>query len=156
MISFLRKHPKILCLTISILTSVNSFVLRWLTWSMLLLINLKGLDPNPPPPTAPTEPTMTVGMPYVPKWVAVSFKRNGHSEHPINKQRTELYEKEQAAKRAKEEAAAALASDVPVAADSDVLTQASTQECCNPSCPCVSETAFQEVSEEKPSKKKKK
>src|ERR1700723_3260121 len=101
MISFLRKHPKLLCFAISLLTSINSFVLRWLNWSMLLLINLKGLDPNPPPPPPPPEPTLTevlqkkfstrnkiyVGQPYVPKWVSKSLQRGGQSEHPINKQR---------------------------------------------------------------------
>lgn len=100
MISFLRKHPKLLCFAISVLTSVNSYVLSWLTWSMMFLINLKGLDPNPPPPPppAPPEPKMEdalaaptrkrqtfIGSPYVPKWVVQSFR--DQKQHVINQNR---------------------------------------------------------------------
>jgi hypothetical protein len=86
MISFIKRHPRLLNFCISFLTVVSVFLLTKLNWTMLQLIHLKGKNPNPAPPSAPTptppEPKRkTFKFHYVPSWVKASFKQP--QKHPF-------------------------------------------------------------------------
>lgn len=100
--TFIKKHPWLLFKCIALTMWVCGVLAGWLNKSMLILLDLKGKDPNPPPPPVP-EPSVEEQMqaairkdnlfsvyskerpkfniPYVPEWVAKSFK--DPSKHPI-------------------------------------------------------------------------
>lgn len=72
---------------ISLVTLVTTLLTRTVNRLALHLINLKGLDLNPLPPPAPNyaDAVRSVArkqlqIPYVPSWVAASFKNP--SKHP--------------------------------------------------------------------------
>lgn len=92
MIDFIRRHPKLLLWSISLLTLVTGYLLAGVNWTMLQLIVLKGKDPNPPPPPPPCPTPPPPRQPeepkrkmlqyhYVPSWVAASFKNV--RKHPL-------------------------------------------------------------------------
>ena len=102
--NFIKKHPWLLFKCIALTSWFCGFLAARLTKAVLLLLDLKGKDPNPPPPPAPREPSFEDQMhvaaqkgnlfsvlsrerpkfnfPYVPEWVAKSFK--DHTKHPIH------------------------------------------------------------------------
>lgn len=99
---FIKKHPWLLFKCNALTSWFCGFLAARLTKTMLLLLDLKGKDPNPPPPTK--EPSFEDQMqtakekgnlfsvfsrerpkfnfPYVPEWVAKSFK--DPSKHPLH------------------------------------------------------------------------
>lgn len=88
MISFIKKHPKLLAISIFLLVKVNGFLLSVLNSLMLKLILLKDKDPNfvpvPPAPEPVVEislPRAVLNIPYTPSWVADSFRNP--RKHPL-------------------------------------------------------------------------
>jgi hypothetical protein len=104
MTKFIKKHPWLLFKCIALTSWFCGFLAKHLTKAMLLLLDLKNKDPNPPPPPAPREPSFEDQMqttaqkgnlfsvatrerpkfnfPYIPEWVAKSFK--DHTKHPLH------------------------------------------------------------------------
>jgi hypothetical protein len=96
--------------------------------SMLLLLELKGKDPNQPlpmPPAPPPEPIKhrpAFHLPWTPTWVSGSFAKGGFAKHPIIKIREEMFAKQAALE---EEAAKAQLSPTVIGGDAiDTLREA--------------------------------
>jgi hypothetical protein len=99
--NFIKKHPWLLFKCIALTSWFCGFLARHLTKSMLLLLDLKGKDPNyvPPPPPPVSEPVKErpkFQLPHVPHWVATSFTRGHAGEHPVLKARAEYETKQKA------------------------------------------------------------
>lgn len=91
--SFIKKHPWLLAKSLFLVTFFSNILVACLKKSMLVILDLKGKDPNwepPPPPPPPAPPkrdcqTTLTGL-YVPEWLAPSFKEP-YKYHPVLKSR---------------------------------------------------------------------
>jgi hypothetical protein len=71
---------------VALLTGIIQFLLFHTSKYMVKLLLLNGKDPNyvappPPPPPEPEKPRKVLQIPYVPAWVAPSFKDK--TKHPL-------------------------------------------------------------------------
>ena len=103
---FIKKHPWLLFKCIALTMWVCGFLARQLNKSMLLLLDLKGKDPNwtPPPPPPPPEPVKEraqLKIPWMPPWVGPLMRRGGLSNHPVLRVRAEYEAKQKALEEAK-------------------------------------------------------
>jgi hypothetical protein len=109
--SFIKKHPWLLAKSLLLLTFFTNILVACLKKSMLVILDLKGKDPNwepPPPPPPPSPPkrdcqTTLTGL-YVPEWLAPSFKEP-YKYHPVLISRVAFEAKQKAFKEAYEKSA---------------------------------------------------
>lgn len=85
--ALVRKHPRVYFNYMTFVVFVMGLLAKYLNGVMLHFILMKGLDPNPPPPQPPPPPPepkverKQIQIPYVPTWVAASFK--DRTKHPL-------------------------------------------------------------------------
>lgn len=85
--ALVRRHPKVYFRYMTFVVFVMGLLAKYLNGVMLHFILMKGLDPNPPPPPPPPPPPepkierKQIQIPYVPSWVAASFK--DRTKHPL-------------------------------------------------------------------------
>jgi hypothetical protein len=87
--SFIKKHPWLLAKSLFLVTFFSNILVACLKKSMLVILDLKGKDPNwePPAPPSPPKPTprdcqTTLTGLYSPPWLAASFKEP-YKYHPV-------------------------------------------------------------------------
>lgn len=87
--AFVRRHPRVYFRYMTFVVFVMGLLAKYLNSTMLHFILMKGLNPNPPPPPPPPPPPepkverKQIQIPYVPAWVAASFR--DPTKHPLFK-----------------------------------------------------------------------